>query len=90
MKKEKTTKALPQQFAPPSIIFGEEKFSTPLARRLYYEQCETHQVIDWCTIEKLPFVRHHFPHVINYGLEYFLNIDEAVYEDVVRFFSVQT
>lgn len=70
--KTKATKASHQQSTPPSIIIEEENLSTPLARRLYHEQCETCQVIDGRIIYNSSYVRRHFTSLITYDQEAFL------------------
>lgn len=70
----------------PGIITEAAKFSPPLARWLYYKQIEPCQAIDCHTVENSTYSRHLFSRFATYGLEPFLNIYEAVNEDVVCLF----
>lgn len=55
-RREKPTNPSRKQALPPGIITKAETFSTPLAHRLYVEQCALHQVIKGRSVENSAFV----------------------------------
>lgn len=77
-KKSKGMIASHEHAAPTGIIIEEEKFSTPLTWCLYYEQCESPQVIDGRSIKKSSYVLQQFVRFASYSLIFLEHLSSSL------------